>query len=108
MNETNSSPGKKALVVEDHCGTSEVLKMILESDEWQVKCVETGAEALRVLAGRSASGAMNFDPDLMLLDLRLPDMRGVEVIERLQEQQVRIPPTVILSADSLPTLGEAA
>src|SRR5262245_36532133 len=108
MSETYASSGKNALVVEDHQQSAELLKMILELEDWRVECVETGSEALRVLTEHSTSEAMSFDPDVMILDLRLPDMRGAELIERLRERQAKIPPTVILSADSAVALSETA
>src|SRR5262249_41274916 len=107
MSDTFSSLGKRALIVEDHAECAELLKMILECEDWQVECVESGSEALRALTDHRTGEVMNFVPDVMLLDLRLPDMRGVEVIEQLRKRQVKIPPTVILTADTPRALTEA-
>jgi CheY-like chemotaxis protein len=49
--------------------------------------------------------AAEHDPDLILLDLHLPDMPGQEVLRRLRaEPRTAEVPVVILSADARPTL----
>jgi CheY-like chemotaxis protein len=51
--------------------------------------------------------AAEHDPDLILLDLHLPDMPGQEVLRRLRaEPRTAEVPVVILSADARPTLVE--
>ena len=107
MSETTCSLGKRALIVEDDTDCAELLKMILEDENWRVECVKSGSEALRVLTDRLMGEDGNFDTDVMLLDLRLTDMSGVEVIERLKNWGVKIPPTVIITAGSPRTLNEA-
>jgi len=107
MSDTTSSLGKRALIVEDDTDCAELLKMILEDENWRVECVRSGSEALRVLTDRLLGEVENFDPDVMLLDLKLDDMSGVEVIERLQNWGVKIPPTVIITAGSLRALNQA-
>ena len=47
--------------------------------------------------------AREHHPDLILLDLQLPDIRGDEVLRRLQEEPAtRNIPVVMLSADAMP------
>ena len=49
--------------------------------------------------------AAEHDPDLILLDLHLPDMPGQEVFRRLQaDPRTANVPVVVLSADARPTL----
>jgi CheY-like chemotaxis protein len=51
--------------------------------------------------------AAEHDPDLILLDLHLPDMPGQEVLRRLQaEPRTAQVPVVVLSADARPKLIE--
>ena len=60
---------------------------------YDVRCVSSGAEALASLEREK--------PDLMLLDLHMPDMDGLEVLERLHEMDgCENLPVVILTADS--------
>jgi CheY-like chemotaxis protein len=105
--ETTALPGKRVLVVEDHAECANLIKIILESKDWQVECVASGSEALRFLTERLPREDGSFDPDVVIIDLRLPDMSGVEVIGQLQRRGARIPPTVIVTADSPRVLNEA-
>lgn len=91
-----------ALIVEDESDLRLMTRMILESRPgYDVLEAENGAEALAVL-DRS-------DVDLILLDIRLPDMEGWEILEHLTEQG-RFPemPVVMVSAHSTPSTAERA
>jgi CheY-like chemotaxis protein len=72
-----------------------------------VKCVKSGSEALRVLTDGLKGEVGYFDPDVMLLDLRLPDMNGSEVVEQLKNRGGKIPPTVIITAGAPLALNDA-
>ena len=82
--------------------------MMLEDGGYEAICVNTGRDALRVFAAHSADKTSNWRPDLVLLDLRLPDMSGVEVVRELQKNQPSIPPVIFLSADSPQILRNVA
>jgi CheY-like chemotaxis protein len=91
-----------ALIVEDEGDLRLMTRMILESRPgYDVLEAESGAEALALL-DRS-------DVDLILLDIRLPDMEGWDILERLTEQG-RFPelPVVMVSAHSTPSTAERA
>ena len=76
------------LVVDDDLPIRRFLRAGLESSGYRLVEAERGADALREAATRS--------PDLVLLDLGLPDMDGFEVVRRLREwSQV---PVIVLSA----------
>ncbi len=105
MGSKESVGGKQILVIEDHPESAELLKMILEDEGYRVKCVATGRAALQVFAPDKTPA---FNPDLTLLDLRLPDMSGLEFVEELRKNQSSIPPIIILSADPPYSLKEAA
>jgi DNA-binding response OmpR family regulator len=108
MDHINSLHHEQILVVEDHPESAELLQMILENEGYEVRCVETGFDALRVFTPLSENENPEFHPDLILLDLRLPDISGVEVVEELQKSQPAVPPVVFLSAESLHALNVAA
>ncbi len=77
----------RILVVDDEKAIQRFLKNALSSAEFSVHIAENGKEAL--------AAAMAIRPDLIILDLGLPDMDGVEVLRRLREwTQV---PIIILS-----------
>ena len=68
---------KRLLVVEDNPAEQLSIKELLGYDDIDVKVVSTGREAL---------DEMNNEPcDCVVLDLRLPDMSGFDVLERLRE-----------------------
>ncbi len=76
------------LLVEDEIQMRRFLKVALESDGYRF--VETGT------AGEGLSQAATRNPDVVLLDLGLPDMDGLEFIGRLREwSQV---PIIVISA----------
>jgi two-component system KDP operon response regulator KdpE len=77
----------RILVVDDEKAIQRFLKNALSSAEFSVHVAENGKEAL--------AAAIAIRPDLIILDLGLPDMDGVEVLRRLREwTQV---PIIILS-----------
>lgn len=78
----------RILVVEDEAPIRRFLRPYLESQGHAVVEAETGAEALSLAASHN--------PDIVLLDLGLPDMDGLTVIARLREWSQA--PIVILSA----------
>jgi two-component system alkaline phosphatase synthesis response regulator PhoP len=79
------------LVVEDEEDIRELLKYNLEKEGYQVLGAATGEEALKKVRDRL--------PDLILLDLMLPGIDGLEVCRRLKgEAQTRHLPIVMLTA----------
>src|SRR5215510_3065483 len=108
MSDMPSEKNVRILIVEDHFESGEVLQMILEEEGYRVETVETGRDAIQMVAAASAIDSADFHPDLILLDLRLPDMSGLDVVKELQEQNAVVPPVVFLSADPLQSLNNAA
>jgi DNA-binding response OmpR family regulator len=76
LSETDSSGGR-VLVVEDDADIADVLRRSLRNEGYEVKTSADGVDALDVAAG--------FVPDLVVLDLGLPRLDGVEVCRRLRE-----------------------
>jgi DNA-binding response OmpR family regulator len=68
--------GGRVLIVEDDMDIADVLRRSLRNEGYEVKTSADGIEALDVAAG--------FVPDLVVLDLGLPGMDGVEVCRRLR------------------------
>ncbi len=66
------------LIVEDDEPIADVLRRTLRQEGHEVRSAGDGAEALRA--------AEEFIPDLVILDLGLPDIDGVEVGKRLREE----------------------
>jgi two-component system, OmpR family, response regulator MprA len=74
-NGTDPAAGR-VLVVEDDEDIADVLRRSLRNEGYEVKTSTDGVEALSVAAG--------FFPDLVVLDLGLPQMDGIEVCRRLR------------------------
>jgi DNA-binding response OmpR family regulator len=83
----NSETGR-ILVVDDDPTVAEVVARYLMRDGYEVDCVADGHAALRAAAERT--------PDLVVLDLMLPGIDGLEVCRRLRERSPV--PIVMLSA----------
>lgn len=78
------------LYVEDDPMVAEMYRLMLELDGYRVVMARDGVEGLRL--------AEECSPDLIFLDIRLPAMDGLQVLERLREsERVRHVPVVILS-----------
>jgi len=73
----NDQSGGRVLVVEDDADIADVLRRSLRNEGYEVKTSADGVDALDVAAG--------FVPDLVVLDLGLPRLDGVEVCRRLRE-----------------------
>ncbi len=83
----------KVLVVEDDPTVGQYVRRGLEEYGYQADLVTDGLEALRLVAGG------NFD--LMVLDLRLPGMSGIELVRTLRDRGVTIPVLVLTAQDSI-------
>jgi len=70
--------GKKVLVVDDDVKTVELVRLYLDRDGYQVLTAYDGVEALRL--------ARESYPDLIVLDLMLPDIDGLEVCRTLRHE----------------------
>lgn len=70
--------GARVLVVEDVPVTLEFLCAVLEESSYQVRRAATAAEALAALAEEL--------PDLLVLDLHLPDLHGLEICRQLRHR----------------------
>jgi DNA-binding response OmpR family regulator len=83
----------KILVVDDQPINVQLLKRKLEREGIHVAAAYTGQEALEVVKAEK--------PDLILLDVMMPDMDGIEVCQRLQENEdTRSIPVIFITARS--------
>lgn len=71
-------PGRKVLVVDDDVRTVELVKLYLSREGYRVLTAYDGVEALRL--------AREGHPDLIVLDLMLPDIYGLEVCRVLRRE----------------------
>ena len=80
--------GPRILVIEDESQLRYALRRYLDESGYSVRDAEDGATGLREFAG--------FKPDVVLLDLMLPDMNGVDVCRSIRASNET--PIVVLSA----------
>jgi two-component system response regulator QseB len=86
---TREEPGAGLLIVEDDPRIAAVLAKGLGKQGFESESVTTGSEAI----ARIEAGGI----DLLLLDLGLPDLDGLEVLRVLRERGVAVPVIVITS-----------
>ena len=88
------------LVVDDERNIRRALEMILSGEGYGVICAEDGKEALRQVA-QGAAHASNPSElrarsvDLVLLDVVLPDVDGIEVLDRVRASRPEVPVIMI-------------
>jgi two-component system, OmpR family, response regulator TctD len=101
--QAKSGRSLRILLVEDHADSAEAIITILDRMNHRVQWVSTGAAALAVLdrASRPGQGGL---PDEIILDLMLPDMSGLEMIQELRAAGTQLPPVIVLSAKPLATI----
>jgi two-component system KDP operon response regulator KdpE len=87
MTPTNAKPGTIALVIDDEPQIRRLLRVTLEANGYDVIDAANGADGIV----QAAQGR----PEIILLDLGLPDLDGVEVLKRIREWS-RVP-VIILS-----------
>jgi PAS domain S-box-containing protein len=93
------------LIVEDDIATREMLYRMLQKEGWEVSQAENGQQAMeKIKAGLAAADQQNNRglPDLILLDLMMPEMDGFQVIAELRESpQTQSLPVVVITAMDL-------
>ena len=66
----------RVLVVDDEQMLTDLLSMALRMEGWEVRSAGSGFDAL--------AQAREFDPDAMVLDIMMPDLDGMSVLQRLR------------------------
>lgn len=82
---------KKVLVVDDEQSIVTLLKYNLEQSGYDVLTAYDGAEGIALVE--------NEHPDLLVLDLMLPVMDGIEVCKQLRQKQIHIPIIMLTAKD---------
>lgn len=101
MTASPGSPGRRVLLVDDEPDQVELYQYGLQTAGFDVRCAYTGAAAIEA--------ARALLPDIVVLDLRLPDITGWEVCEALRRDPGTASiPVVILTAAASPMLPREA
>ncbi|MFD4421103.1 response regulator transcription factor [Agromyces sp. NPDC058484] len=83
----------RVLVVDDEHALTELLKMALRYEGWDVRTAADGLGAVKV--------AREFRPDAIVLDIMLPDIDGLEVLQRVRADGAETPVLFLTAKDSL-------
>jgi DNA-binding NarL/FixJ family response regulator len=90
--EQGAQRGRRVLVVDDHPSFRRCVRALLASEGFEVVGeAEDGESALALTAELS--------PDLVLLDIQLPDISGFEVVSRLHEKNPELAVVLVSSRD---------
>src|SRR5437899_5887381 len=92
-------PKSRVLVIDDEAAIRDSLRMTLEYEGYEFIGAATGQEGL-ALVEREA-------PDLVLLDVKMPGMDGIEVLERLRNMNESLPIVVVSGHGTISTAVEA-
>jgi DNA-binding NtrC family response regulator len=93
LSTTSGIPGAKTvLVVDDEKNIRRTLQLVLEGEGYHVLMSETAGQALAILANPDTP------VDLALLDVKLPDMSGLDALERIRKDEAtRDIPVLVIS-----------
>ncbi len=81
------------LLVEDDLSLADGLQQALKQEGITINHVSRGKEALHVV--------QSFPPDIMILDLGLPDIDGLEVVSRLRKESITLPILILTARSSV-------
>lgn len=86
-----SSAGKKILIVEDEKDIRELVKLYLDKEGYRISTAVTGLDGLKLVKSEH--------PDLVILDLMLAEMDGLEVCKRIRaDPDTALLPVIMLTA----------
>jgi two-component system OmpR family response regulator len=83
----------RVLVVDDEPTLAELVTMALRYEGWEVRSAGNGLTAVRL--------ARDFRPDVVVLDVMLPDLSGLDVLRRLREHTPNLPVLFLTAKDAV-------
>ncbi|MGI9126311.1 MAG: response regulator transcription factor [Mycobacterium sp.] len=89
---TDGSP-IRVLLVDDEPALTNLLKMALHYEGWQIEVAKDGKEAMAKFA--------EFGPDLLVLDIMLPDIDGLQILKMIRESEGYTPTLFLTARDSV-------
>lgn len=92
-------PKARILVIDDDAAIRDSLRMMLEYEGYEVLSAATGQDGL--------SQAERESPELVLLDVKMPGMDGIEVLDRLRAMNETLPVVVVSGHGTISTAVEA-
>lgn len=99
MTEKSDLSGNRVLIVDDDPVVVAGLTALLEMEEWEPKGAGTAKEAYPLLE--------SFSPDVVLLDIALPDASGIDVLDQIKSHFESIPVIMISGAGDVETVVDS-
>jgi len=89
----------KVLIIDDEESVRSALRMIFEYEGYECMLAANGAAGLKI--------AEKDEPDLVLLDIKMPQMDGMEVLKQLRQSQPSLPVVILSGHGTVQTAVEA-
>ncbi|GAA1889275.1 response regulator transcription factor [Asanoa iriomotensis] len=83
----------RVLVVDDEPTLTDLLQLALRYEGWEVRAAGTGSSAVQE--------ARQFEPDVVVLDVMLPDFDGLEVMRRMRVHAPNVPVLFLTARDAV-------
>ncbi len=83
----------RVVVVDDEQMLTDLLSMALRMEGWDVRAAASGLEALQLVR--------DFDPDALVLDIMMPDLDGMAVLQRLRHSGNDVPVLFLTAKDGV-------
>ena len=88
-----SSGAPRVLVVDDEAMLADLLSQALRHEGWETATAKDGLDAL--------AKATSFHPDVVILDVQMPRMDGLETLERLRARDPELPVLFLTARDAV-------
>jgi len=98
---------KRVLLAEDDADIRSLLAWALRDDGYDVVEAEDGAQLLERLDEAGGVGSGDALPDLIVSDILMPRMSGLDVLERLQRDGVGVPVVLVTAYGDATTVRRA-
>lgn len=92
--------GLRVLIADDHADTADNLGLLIKELNHEVCVTYGGLNALKVAA--------DFLPDLILLDLEMPDLNGFELVKLMRQSSIMVHTRIVAVTGQQPTCRAAA
>lgn len=89
---------RKLLLADDSITIQKVVELVLSEEDFQIKAVNNGNEALSILE--------SYRPDIVLADIEMPEVNGYQLCDRIKKNPVTGDTSVILLAGAFEPLDE--
>ncbi|MBI4802937.1 MAG: response regulator [Elusimicrobia bacterium] len=96
----NKPARRKILVIDDERDLREVMTELLETAGYRAISAANGADGVRMNEQEN--------PDIIVLDLRMPGMDGIETLRRIREQDSGVSVVILTANGGAGTIREAA